>query len=217
MENNIEVFHIQTFISIIEVDNLPKKEILLRFQLDDLPHINITTFNVTEEVNSYQIYKGIEFLVRLECFSAFKVLPVYIFLANQENQIICACGFDLSPLVTDSYRKNYQGMEGTETYQVPLQLQDRYDRKYGFMHVEFSVQHFSTDLNKIFCYEDLPSNEVVEEPSEQEEIEPEPKKKAEKKVNKRKFPRVNPRAADLYLLNLKYLDTKIDLISTISS
>lgn len=215
MEPTLEIFQIQAFVSVVEVDYLPQKDILLRFQLEEMPHIDITTFDFVRGTRRYNIYQGIEFFTRLECFSAFKVLPVYIFLSNLESQIICACGFDLGPLVTDAYRRTYQGIEDVETYQVALQLQDRNDQNYGFIHVEFSVQHFSTDLSKVFCYEEIPSDEIVEEAPELEENEPEPKKKVEKKVNKRKFPRVNPRAADLYLLNKKYLDTKFDLIEQV--
>ncbi|OHS94876.1 hypothetical protein TRFO_10807 [Tritrichomonas foetus] len=216
MESNLEIFHCQTFISILEIDNLQEKELQIKFQLNEMPQIKISSFNTIEGIDRYNIYKGFEFFTRLECFSAFQVLPVYIFLCNQEGQIICACGFDLSPMVVDAFRRNSHGKPGIETYQVPLPLQDRYNHILGQAHLEFAVQHFSTDANNIICYEELPT-EVAPEPKkvQEEKVADDSDNKKEKKATKKKFPRVNPRAADLFLLNQKYLNTRVELVEQV--
>ena len=212
MEENIEIFLCQAFISIIEVDDLRIKGININYQLLEMPQIYISSFNTIEGIHRYNIYKGIEYFTRLECFSAFQVLPVYIFLCDDNNQLLCASGFDLSPMVTDSFRKSRQGIFETETFQIALPLQDKHNNVLGNIHVEFAVRHFSQDPNTIFCYEELPEK-IKEEPVDT--IGPTEEKKAEKPKEKRKFPRVNPRNADLYLLNLKYLNTKDQLISQV--
>lgn len=215
MQSNLEIFHIQAFISIIEADDLPDSQIYVRFQLEEMPEIDICAFDPQNNAHYFNISNGLDFFVRLQCFSAFKVLPAYIYLATPDLQIIYASGYDLSAIVTEAYRKSCQGNHDTETYQVVLELQAPDDQIYGSIHAEFHVEHFSTDLSSMICYEEQMTPILKEEPTEEEDFEYEEPVKVVKKKPKRKLPRVNPRAADLYLLNLKYLNTRKQLINQV--
>ncbi|KAH0787455.1 dentin sialophosphoprotein precursor [Histomonas meleagridis] len=182
-------------------------------QIGEIPQIDITPiqFNPEETIHK-DVGSGVEYIVRLDCFSAFQVCPHYIYISNKANQVLCACGFDLGPMIVDAYRHSDIKKFSPETYQITLPLQNRYDEILGQIHLEFSVIHFQSDVNQIFCFEDQDdkSNDqpVVVLLDDATQVEPAKKKK-------KKAPRVVPRLADLLYLNKKYQATRQELLKEV--
>jgi hypothetical protein len=213
MSSNLELFDCQTFISFLELATLRARKVLVKLQLGDLQPIKICDFDSQNGRTEIRLNRGIRYLARLECFSAFQICPVYIYFKTPEQQVLGACGFDLSQMIVDAYRQSSKESAKFVTYQVALAIQTPFDQEIGNAYLEFSVRHFPSKLDHVYCFEELQyadtspakSETPVEEPVE--EIH-DTHAHAQSSTRRRKLPRVYPRLADLLLLNRKYLKAR---------
>ena len=215
MNSNLELFECQTFITVLELESQKPKKLFVRLQLNEIPPINLGQFETAEGDARVNLYSGVKYLARLECFTAFQVCPVYIYLSNAQNQVVGACGFDLGPMIVDAYRHSIKGVAETVNYQINLAIQNQWDQVIGNAHFEFAVRHFSHDLSQIFCYEEIaPAPQADGEEMQEDEGDGTGGglAHAQTSTRRRRKMMVVPRLADLLLLNRRYYRTRGKLV-----
>lgn len=161
-QKQIEIFLCSVIINSLEIESFRAKHIYAHFQMNDMPLLNLTNFDVSEGKTQVELYKGIQFIVRLNCLDSFKTCPAYIYFDNNQSQTICACGLDLTSLIVDSYRHSNSGKP--ELYQTNLVLHNRYDKEIGLGNFLFTCLHFSKDVNNVkSCVNFVEERKPIEE------------------------------------------------------
>ncbi|EAY01091.1 dentin sialophosphoprotein precursor, putative [Trichomonas vaginalis G3] len=179
---------------------MKQKELTLKLQMFDLPLKQISAVNLDEGCQN-NLETGIEFFIRLDCFQAFQQTPLYIYLTDSKKHTHCACGFDICTTLVESYQNT--GMKFT--YQLNIPLENKNQTQVGSINIEYSLVHFSSDVESVSCLDREPEKVVeLQKPPEPAPKKPKPKKK-------RELPVVNPREADVYQLNIHYRKTREQL------
>jgi hypothetical protein len=200
----LELFDCQTFIISLELDTVKPKQVHISLQLMEMPPLEITSFEAAG--GNTDVKRGIRYLARVECFAAFQKCPVYIFLTTSDMKVIGACGFDLQPMIVDAYRHSSDPDYETVTYNIALDIQNRWDQVIGKAFVDFAVRHFSSDTKDIYCLEDRLPPLPPPEPAgaDQPTVQDDRRVHKSTMARRKKLPRVYPRLSDLLILNKKY-------------
>jgi len=207
--NNHEIFIFEVFINGIELDNMHSKRVSVQMQLESLPIVDLgLSFEIREKQSLTKVSFGCKYMSRIECFSAFQAFPFYIFLVDHKMRSLCASGVDISGIIVDSYKMNNE----TASFSLSLPLENRNQMIVGSIDVKIGVKHFSPDISLIKKI----SKPVEEHLSQNVSMESTKTSKKREKKKDKTFPQVNPRMADVYQLNLKYRQTRDDLLKQMS-
>ena len=214
MALNQQIFDCSVFVSAIEATGTVSLEYAVEIQLNDMDPIPGGKCNLRSGVVRNDVNFGAKFITRVSCFSSFHRMPLYIFM-NSENQR-AATAFDISPLLVDAVKNN--GKSSTFTVELPLQTE--FNGNIGSIYANISVRHFSSDLSTIASLDTIKeSDPEANTQSTDDDIvmadQEFSRKNAMTSVKRRKLPRCNPRAADLLILNKKYLRTRNALLEEV--
>ena len=196
---NNEIFLIELIIHEAEIENIKQKEAKIQYQMFNMKLQNIGLVNI-EDYHS-EIEQGVAFFIRLDCFEAFQQAPLYIYFNDPKvkKKCFCACGFDLSTMIVETYKN--QGVR--HVYQVIIPLEDKASKQVGTAKIEYSITCMSSSADDVVCIDKKPEKVEIIQPIE--DFKPKPKPKPKKK---KEFPQVNPREADVYLLNIQFRQTR---------
>ena len=146
----IELFDIRIVLDNFSQNKNLNRDILPVIQLNDLMSLELPIFPITRETAQVNISKGVEFLVRSDCFRSFKSSPLFIYFCTKNEQKICGAGVDISPLFIDAFRKSGE----PQKYKTALDLENRYKEIIGNVSFRMSVTHISSNIDDCKCISD---------------------------------------------------------------
>lgn len=147
MNAKSELFDIRFYAEIINIDLRIQRDVVFRVGIDKMEPVDFAEIHINKEDRRIKLNKGVEFMVRLDCFHSFKNSPLFFFITTTNYKKICGTGIEINSFLIDAFRTS----PAPQTHKAAVRLENAYREVVGDVTLKIAVRHISSDLSNIYC------------------------------------------------------------------